>query len=265
MKRTNHSSLRTAGRFFTLIALALGLTVLPAVAQHLGPFDSQDSYGGVFLGSSENPYAWNVGVSSVRGESHFDNAQPQSSSFDFSMSSENSSLTFKSKHASLLRDNLWQVTGDLTIARTERSIDANAGEDYSGLVYGEPVTRSSTREVTFLLAVLDDPALDSHAQILGSAAIGRENFPELLAGISDDNWPQLAGNYDCRMPASTTEDYSGASCDGQLIETRASAANYQGPGEDYSGAESSIPHVNQLRLVLRISLPANSMIARAGY
>ena len=256
---------RSAQRFVALIALTFALTILPAVAQHVGPFDSQDSYGGLFLGSSENPYSWNVGVSSIRGEARLNDAQPQASAFDFSMTSQDSTLTFKSKHASLVRDNLWAVTGDLTITRVARSIEANAAEDYAGPMYGEPVTHSVTREATFVLAVLDDPAIDEHAQILGSAAIGRENFPELLAGITEDGWSKLAGNYNCRMPASFGEDYSGASCEGRLIEAKATDQNEQRIGEDFSGTESPTPRVNQLRLVLRISLPANSMIARGGY
>jgi hypothetical protein len=254
---------RHSARFLTVIALTLGLAILPAMAQHVGPFDSQDSYSGLFLGSSENPYAWNVGVSAISGQANLDNEQPEASAFDFSMASQDTTVTFKSKRASLVRDNLWQVTGDLTIARVERSIEANASEDYAGPVYGEPVTHSVTREATFVLAVLDDPALDGHPEILGSSAIGRENFPELVAGITEDGWSKLAGNYDCRMPASAGEDYSGVSCEGQLIEAKANAENDQRIGEDFSGSQSATPHVNQLRIVLRISLPENAMIAWA--
>lgn len=47
--------------------------------------------------------------------------------------------------ASPVRENLWEVTGDLTIARVERSIEANRGEDYAGPMYGERVTHSVTR------------------------------------------------------------------------------------------------------------------------
>ena len=264
MKSYSSAKVSHIQRFVALIALTFALTIIPAMAQHMRPFDSQDSYGGLFLGSSENPYSWNVGVSSIRGDARLDQDQPQASAFDFSMTSQDSTLIFKSKNASLMRDNLWAVTGDLTIARVERSIEANAGEDYAGPVYGEPVTHSVTREATFVLAVLDDPAIDEHAQILGSAAIGRENFPELLAGITEGGWSKLAGNYDCRMPPSIGEDYSGASCEGRLIEAKATGQSQQRIGEDFSGTESPTPRVNQLRLVLRISLPPNSMIARAG-
>ncbi|HZU43199.1 MAG TPA: hypothetical protein VE994_11035, partial [Terriglobales bacterium] len=142
--------------------------------------------------------------------------------------------------------------------------EANPGEDYAGPMYGDPVTHSVTREATFVLAVLDDPAIDEHAQILGSTAIGRENFPELLAGITEEGWSKLAGNYECSMPSSVGEDYSGASCGGQMIEAKAIGENDQRIAEDFHGSEPAIPRVNQLRIVLRISLPANSMIARAG-
>jgi hypothetical protein len=264
MKNSSLFSLRFAGRLTALMALALGLTVLPAFAQHNGHFDEQDSFGGLFLGSSQNPHAWNIGVARIKGEASLDENDPDASAFDFSMASENSTLTFKSKRASLLRDNLWQVTGDLTISRVERSIQANAGEDYSGPVYGEPEVHAVTREATFVLAMLDDPALDSHAEILGSAAIGRENFPELLAGIFDDNWPAMAANSDCQMPGNIGDDYSGSQCRGKLIETRNNDGMYQSIGEDYAGVESATPDVNQLRIVLRLSLPAQSLVARAG-
>lgn len=264
MKNSSLFSLHFAGRLVAVVAVAFGLTVLPAFAQHSGHFDKQDSFGGLFLGSSQDPHAWNIGVTAVSGAANLDENNPDASAFDFSMAAENSTLTFKSKHASLLHDNLWQVTGDLTISRVERSVQANPGEDYSGPVYGEPEVHAVTREATFVLAMLDDPALDSHAEILGSAAIGRENFPELLAGISEDNWPTLAANSDCQMPGNIGEDYAGALCRGKLIETRNNGGTYQSIGEDYAGVESATPHINQLRIVLRLSLPAHSMIARAG-
>ncbi len=250
-----------AGRFAVLMALALALAALPAFAQQ-GGLNPHDSFAGLFVGSGENPQAWNIGVSPVAGEVNLDPKEPDASAFDFSMSSENSTLTFKSKQASWLRDNLWQVTGDLTLTRLERTIQANPGEDYAGPIYGESETHSSTREISFVLTVLDDPAVFDHAEILGSAAIGRENFPELLAGIAQDNWPSLTGHYDCSMPAAR-EDYAGGSCEGQYLETRAKLGEYQPFGEDYAGIESATPKINQVTIVLRLSL-ANPLMARAG-
>lgn len=250
-----------AGRFAVLTAVALSLAALPAFAQH-GGLNPHNSFAGLFVGSGENPHALNLGVSPVDGDVNLDPDYPDASVFNFSMSSDNTSLIFKSKQASWLRDNLWQVTGDLTVERTERSIQANAAEDYSGPVYGEPEIHSSTREVTFVLAMLNDPAIFDHAEILGSATIGRENFPELLAGISRDNWPSLTGNYDCSIDM-VGEDYAGASCEGQYLETKANFGSYPGSGEDYAGIESTIPGVNQMTIVLRLSM-ADALIARAG-
>lgn len=257
----NSSRFSLAGRFSVLMALALSLTALPAFAQQ-GGLNPQNSFAGLFVGSGENPHALNIGVSPVEGEVNLDPNDPDASAFDFNMSSENTTLTFKSKQASWLRDNLWQVTGDLTVTRVERSIQANPTEDYAGPIYGEAETHSSTREVTFVLAVLNDPSVFDHAEVLGSAAIGRENFPELLAGIANDNWPTLTGDYDCSMPA-VGEDFAGPSCEGQLLQTRANSGDYQAFGEDYAGIESATPNINQVRIVLRLSL-ANLIMARAG-
>jgi hypothetical protein len=49
-------------------------------------------------------------------------------------------------------------------------------------------------------------------EIVGSARIDRDEFPELLAALKQTNWPPVVRNRDCHLPSTVRGDYSGAQC-----------------------------------------------------
>ena len=118
-------------------------------------------------------------------------------------------MTFKSERIVTAGNDKFKVIGELTLTRVERSVTMDANEAYAGPVYGDPVVRTETREVTFLLT---KDALDLSV----SAHVNHEDFPELLSAIQDTNWPNVVQNERCQMPSTIGEDYHGPTCTGTV-------------------------------------------------
>jgi len=123
------------------------LTALPVLAQEgKWKVDAEHSTASIFLGSNSD--LQNVGVARIGGIAEFNSAEPAKSALDISAElPEGQAMTFKSKRVDLQADGKLQITGDMTLARTERNAMINPGEDYSGAVYGESVVSSVTRNV----------------------------------------------------------------------------------------------------------------------
>ena len=102
----------------------------------------------------------------------------------------------------------------MTLARAERDATYTPAEDYSGPVYGEPVVRTVTREVTFVLPPADNG--ERKAEITAEAILGVENFPELFAAVRQASWQPVVHDEACEMPQ-TGEDYRGAVCTGTAL------------------------------------------------
>jgi len=132
-------------------------------------------------------------------------------------------VTFKSTRILSTGSGKLEVVGDLKLTRVERAVTATPNEAYAGPVYGGPVIHSETHEITFRFPNLSasrlsgplTPAMSQKNRapgIVGSAQVGREEFPELVSAIKGTNWPPGVQNNDCHMPASVGEDYSGPLC-----------------------------------------------------
>jgi hypothetical protein len=175
-------------------------------------------------------------------------------------------LTFRSTRIMRTGNGKLEVIGELTLTRVERTVEATPTEAYAGPMYGDPVIHDETREITFLFPSLN-AALPSGSlitatlqnreaqEIVGSARVGHEDFPELLDSIKETNWPSVIQNKDCRVLA-IGEAYSGSQCTGILIAAtshdncRASAT----VGEDYSGQQCAPATGNQTTIVLDLKL-----------
>ena len=133
-------------------------------------------------------------------------------------------------------------------------------------MYGDPVIHDETREITFLFPSLS-AALASGSlitttlqnreaqEIMGSARVGHEDFPELLGAIKETNWPSVIQNKGCRVSA-IGEAYNGTRCTGTLIAAT-SHDNCRAPasvGEDYSGLQCAAAKGNQTTIVLDLKL-----------
>ena len=229
--------------------------------------DSTISSARLYLGSAKQPQSVNVGVARVVGTVDLDPTNTDNSVVELAIypadegwatdsngnlpsgyvpdSSDHTLLTFKSAHTEKTADGTLKVTGNLTLTRVERTITADATEAYAGPVYGEPVLRSVTQEVTFVFPEASTALarLQNHTlKIAASTRIAHEDFKQLSGAIEQTNWPSVVANESCNVP-SVGEDYSGIKCTGTEIATT-TASNCQAPasvGEDYSGAICARP------------------------
>jgi hypothetical protein len=252
--------------------------------------DSGTSNASLFQGSKATPDSVNTGVARVTGKVKLDTNDPDNSAFDLSIypadedwdgaispeggltvgyipdPTDQTLLTFKSTRILRKENGKFEVIGDLTLTRVERTITAAPTEAYAGPVSGDPVIHNETRQIEFLFPSLSTapllgtltPAMLQNTgaqEIVGSARISHEDFPELSGAIKQTYWPSVIQNKDCRAP-SIGEDYSGTICTGTLIAATHND-NCHMPasvGEDYSGQVCTPATGNQTTIVLDLKL-----------
>jgi polyisoprenoid-binding protein YceI len=268
--------------FITSIALADDTWIL----------DSGKSNARLFHGSTANPESSNTAVGRVAGKVKLDTNDLETSIFDLSIypadegwehvlspertlptsyvpdATDRTLLTFKSTRILRTGNGRLEVIGDLTLTRVERSVIATPSEAYDGPAYGGPVIHNETREITFLfpivsaeqLSALLIPAMAQKVgvlEIVGSARVDRDEFPELLSATNETNWPAVVRNVvqneDCYIPSTVGEDYRGVPCTGTVVAAaRGNNCNVAASaGEDYSGGPQCTPGTgNQTTIVL---------------
>jgi len=218
-----------AQRIVLILAIA-SIAAVPAIASEGNwKLDAEHSTARILLGAN----AFSIGVAHVGGNVELDAAEPTNSGLDLSIDPAGGKLiTFKSRRATMNRDGKLEVSGDLTLSRVVRQVILNPAEDYSGPVYGEPMTQIVTHEVTFVFPMSYQA---KQAEITGEAKMFGEDFPELFAAVTDTNWQPVIQDKACELPPAG-EDYAGAVCTGTVVEPNRSAA-VASIGEDYHGFE----------------------------
>jgi len=199
-----------------------------------------------------------LGFARVNGRVVVDDADPTKSSIDFrfypatSMApaideggkflsdwlenlSNHTLVCFHSKRVVRTPDGRLQATGDLTVTRVDRNVQADPTEAYAGPVYGPPVIHRTSREATF---VFDFPATGGNGQkegsinVSGSASMLREDYPQLVRTVVSTYWPTVVQDENCQNP-DVSEAYSGPQCTGTLLEAPGlPAAPHAANGED---------------------------------
>jgi polyisoprenoid-binding protein YceI len=262
--------------------------------------DSTASSARFFQGSAANPDSVNTGVARVTGKVKLDPSNLRNSVFDLNIfpadedwahalspegtlpagyipdATDHTLLTFHSRRILRIGDGKLEVIGDLTLTRVERSETLTPSEAYAGPVYGDPVIRSQTREISFLLPRLgtatSSGSLISVAlrtkgtlDLSGSSRVVHEDFPDLLNAIQDTNWPTVVKDERCQMPSTVGDDYHGATCTGTVIAaTRADNCSMPATvGEDYSGPICTPPSGNQTTIELNLKMLPTSSTAVA--
>ena len=273
-------------RTITYASAAFFVTSL-ALASDTWILDSGRSNARLFQVSRANSDAVNTGVARVTGKVKLDANDLDASFFELSFypadedwghalspegtlptgyvpdSTDQTVLTFESTRILRIGNGQLAVIGNLTLTRVERTVIATPTEDYAGPVYGDPVIHNETREITFLFpsasaAHVSRPLTPAMLQkravleIVGSARVDRDEFPELLSAIKETDWPAVVRNKDCHMPSAVGEAYSGALCTGTLVEaTRDDYCDAPAHvGEDYSGPQCTPATGNEATIVL---------------
>ncbi len=172
-------------------------------------------------------------------------------------------VCFHSNSVKRTTDGRLQATGDLTVTRVDRNIEANPTEAYSGPVYGPPMIHRVSREATFVfdLSAADNGQKDSPIQASASTNVNLENFPQLVKAVVATNWPPVVEDEKCQAPANVSEDYRGFRCTGMFMQA---SGLPPGPitqiGEDYSGPPSNFNAVvgSHLNILLHLRLMAQA-------
>lgn len=244
--------------------------------------NSNTSDARLFLGSTANPDAFNTGVARVSGKVDLDPNNLNDSVIDLAIypsderwsglgpdgslragyvpdSADQTLLTFKSEHVLAPGKGKLEVVGNLTLTRVERSVTIDPTQAYAGPVFGPPVIRTETREVTFEVPDYRAAATahpQSETALSASTQIGYENFPGLFSAVPNTNWPPVVANEHCQMPSTIGEDYRGPRCTGTVIAATDNK-NCHMPsnlGEDYAGAACTPPAGNQTTIVVQLNL-----------
>jgi polyisoprenoid-binding protein YceI len=166
-------------------------------------------------------------------------------------------VCFHSKRMVRTPDGRLQATGDLTVTRVDRNIEADPTEAYAGPVYGPPMIHRTTREATF---VFDFPAPDGSGQkessitASGSTSIFREDFPQLVRTVVSTYWPTVVQDEHCQNP-DVSEAYSGPQCTGTFLEAPGLPGNYAANAEDIGISQDSNAIVgNHLTVLVQLRL-----------
>jgi polyisoprenoid-binding protein YceI len=273
-----HRAIKFASASFFITSLAL--------AGETWILDSGTSSARLFQGSIANPESSNTAVARVTGKVKLDTNDLDASFFDLSIypadtwwralspkgalptghlpgATDHTLLTFKSTHILSTGNGKLEVIGDLTLTRVKRTIAATPSEAHAGPVHGDPVIHKETREITFLFpsvsaAYLSEPLTPAKTQkkgvleIVGSARVEREEFPELLGAIKETSWPPIVQNEDCHKPSNLVKDSNRTSCSATPIAATQDN-DCQAPasaGEDYSRPQCTLAVGNQTTIVL---------------
>ena len=286
----------SAAFFVTSLALASDTWIL----------DSRKSNVRVFRGSRTNPESMNTGVARVAGKVKLDTNDLDASVFNLSIfpadddwrhalspagtlppgyvpdATDQTLLTFKSTRILSTGDGELEVIGDLTLNRLERTIITTQTDACAGRVGGVPVIRNEAREIMFLFpsvsaAHLSGPLTPSMLQkkgvleIVGSARVDREEFPELLTAMKETKWPPVVQKKGCHIPFTVGEGYSGARCAGTLVagtrddncHTPASVGEDSGPEcTPATGDQTTI--ILDLKFLHTVQEPSVGMLSENG-
>ena len=274
--------LRVVLLILTVVAVAFTFSLSALAATNPWSVDSNTSAARLFLGSPANPDAFNTGVARVRGKVDLDPDDLNNSAVDFAIypsdekwsglypdgslragyvpdSADQTLLTFKSEHVLAPGNGKLEVVGNLTLIRVERSVTIDPTQAYAGPVFGPPVIRTETREVTFEVPDYRAAATahpQSEIALSASTQIGYENFPGLFSAVPNTNWPPVIANEHCQMPSTIGDDYRGPQCTGTVIAATDNK-NCHMPsnlGEGYAGAVCTPPAGNQTTIVVQLNL-----------
>ena len=234
-------------RVVSLLLLAATTASIAAHAQDSWQIEPKYSIATLSLGSGANQLQ--IGLARVSGEVVFESSDPGDPVVTLKIlgdarAADYAGLSFSSKRSATRADGKLTVTGDLSVTRVERTVTMEPNEAYAGPQYGEPVARTTTRQITLIFSdPRQVPSQTGAMHFSGRSTVIREDFPDLLDAIALDDWPsQLINDEKCENPSTIGEDYHGPECTGTII---ASVSNTEAPtggagGEGYYGFEPVI-------------------------
>ncbi len=263
---------RFAQIMLTVVLVMAGATPSLAV-EPARKIDSQRSTARLYLISADGAKSVNVGVARVIGGASLDSSEPV---FNFIIYPESgevqavasaptdttaahyTDINFQSRSTVQASDGSLQVTGDLILTQIERPVIVHPNEAYAGAEFGDPVVRTVSQEVTFVMVPVAGRGTEqNNFSVSATALIRREHFPELLPGVLHNNWPVIVQDRKSEVPSTLGEGYYGSLCTGTAIMIENGPAPVT-CGEDYPGFEAFTPEWSAVRIVLDLKLSQNS-------
>jgi len=176
-------------------------------------------------------------------------------------------VCFHSKRVERMPDGRLQATGELTVTRVDRNVEADPTEAYSGPVYGPPMIHRVSHEATF---VFDLPSAggneqkESSIQASGSTNMFREDFPQLVKTVVSTYWPPVVQEENCQYP-DASEAYSGAQCTGTYLSTAGLPEEPHAAGGEDVGVQQNFNAIvgNHLTILIHLRLTAKASGERA--
>ena len=197
-------------RIVSLLLLAATTASIAANAQDSWQIDPKHSVATLSLGSGANQLQ--IGLARVSGEVVFESSDPGDPTVTLILAgnaraADYASMSFSSKRSAIRADGKLTVTGDLSVTRVERSVTMEPNEAYAGPQYGEPVARTTTRQITFIFSdPRQVPSQTGAMHFSGRSTVIREVFPDLLDAIALDDWrSQLINDERCENPSTIGE------------------------------------------------------------
>jgi hypothetical protein len=249
-------------RIVSLLLLAATTASLAAHAQDTWQIDPKYSVATLSMGSGANQLQ--IGLARVSGEVVFKSSDPRDRIVTLKIiadarAADYASMNFSSERSAIRADGKLTVTGDLSVTRVERSVTMEPNEAYAGPQYGEPVARTTTRQISLIFSdPRQVPSQTGAMHFSGRSTVIREVFPDLLDAIALDDWAnQLINDEKCESPSTIGEDYHGPECTGTVI---ASVSNAEVPtgvagGEGFYGFEPVItPDRDKATIALDLNL-----------
>jgi polyisoprenoid-binding protein YceI len=251
--------------------------------------DSGYSTASLSLASSRSGISWNVGIAKVSGTVIL-NDDPEKDIFNldiyparqgsrllkqsggfrgnsFADLSRYAVMSFRSGSVTRNREGELAVTGELSVTQVERDANIVWTNGYTGPDLGEPVAKTTTRQVTYVFGAENRTTATMHnhrpEETSGLATISLRNFPALRSAWVDSIWPIVVENEHCEMPqvrgSSSMRDYTGAICTGTPIEVTPLSPPLQRFGDDYPGPnEATVPAADEATILVHLRLEGGS-------
>src|ERR1700756_4758856 len=262
LQRVLPHSTKRLYRIVNLLLLAATTVPIAAHAQDSWQIDPKHSVATLSLGSGANQLQ--IDLARVSGEVVFESSDPGDPIVILKIvadprEADYASMSFSSKRSAIRADGKLTVTGDLSVTRVERSVTMEPNEAYAGPQYGEPVARTTTRQITLIFSgPRQVPSQIGAMHFSGRSTVSREDSPDLLDAIASDEWPsQLINDEKCENPATIGEDYHGPKCTGTVIASISNAEVQTGGsgGEGYYGFAPTVsPDRNEATIALDLKL-----------
>ena len=170
-------------------------------------------------------------------------------------------MTFRSSQVTQNRDGKLAVTGQLSVTHVQREGNVAWSNAYSGPDYSDPVSQTTTHQVTFVFEAPNQTTAPMHNrgpdERSALATVNLANFPGLRRAWLDSVWPLVVENEHCEMPWPKADfrDYSGAKCTGTPILPTPLSQPPQRFGTDYPGPdEVTAPANNEATILLHLRL-----------